>query len=123
MISTIMTGKGLHVITTSSPPYVSRSYNSNPSMTGQMMYDVDTQSIKVFDGHSWQSLYSGSATVALDSDTISLLEWARQKRDEELYINRLAETNPTIKDLVKQIKDKQEQLKIVQTLIQKEITS
>jgi hypothetical protein len=43
--------------------------------------------------------------------------------DEEMVIERLAETNPTIKDLVNQIKDKQEQLKIVQTLIQKEITS
>ena len=122
MIKSISVGKGL-ISQGGGSTYVSRTYNSNSHQTGNMMYDLDQQCIKVFDGSSWQTLGMGHASVELDYDSISLLEWARKKRDEELAIERLAETNPTIKDLVNQIKDKQEQLKIVQTLIQKEITS
>lgn len=122
MIKNITGGRGL-VVNGGGTTYVSRSYNSNAHQTGNIMYDMDQQCIKVFDGSSWQSLGMGHASVELDYDSISLLEWARKKRDEEMMLERLAETNPTIKDLVNQIKDKQEQLKIVQTLIQKETTS
>ena len=122
MIKSITGGKGL-VVTGSGTTYVSKSYSSNAHQTGNMMYDMDQQCIKVFDGNSWQTLGMGHASVELDYDSSSLLDWARKKRDEEMIINRLAETNPTIKDLVNQIKDKQEQIKIVQTLIQKETTS
>jgi lipid II:glycine glycyltransferase (peptidoglycan interpeptide bridge formation enzyme) len=87
------------------------------------MIRLNNQDMQVFDGSSWLTVGASYASIDLDADTQSLLEWARKKRDEEMVIERLAETNPTIKDLVNQIKDKQEQLKIVQTLIQKEITS
>jgi hypothetical protein len=39
---------------------------------------------------------------------------------EEVERERLAETNPTIKDLMNQLKEKEEQLRIVQTLIKEE---
>jgi hypothetical protein len=39
---------------------------------------------------------------------------------EEAERNKLAETNPTIKDLMNQIKDKEEQINIVQKLIKTE---
>ena len=117
MINNIMGGRGITVSTSSSPSYIARSYGSNPSMTGQMMYDTENQCIKVFDGHNWQSLYSGTTTITLDPDTVSLLEWARQKKYEEEELKRLAQTNPAVKDLINEIKKKEEQLKIVQTLI------
>lgn len=122
MIQNITAGRGL-VVNGGGMTYVSKSYNANAHLTGNMMYDLDQQCMKVFDGISWQTLSMGHASVELDYDSLSLLDWARKKRDEETMLARLAETNPTIKDLVNQIKDKQEQLKIVQTLIQKEITS
>ena len=117
MINNINGGRGIVVNTISSPTYISRSYGSNPHMTGQVMYDVDSQCMKVFDGHNWQSLYSGTSTITLDPDTVTLLEWARQKKSEEEELKRLAQTNPAVKDLINQIKEKEEQLKIVQTLI------
>lgn len=122
MINTITGGRGI-TVTTSGSTYVAKSYNSSSThMLGQMMYDVDSQTMKVYDGSNWQSLYAGSSTVTLDTDTVSLLEWARMKRSEEQELERLAETNVAIKDLVNQIKEKQEQLKVVQTLIKKEQT-
>jgi hypothetical protein len=66
-------------------------------------------------------MYSNTASVDLSGEAVSLLEWARKKRNEELELARLAETNPTIKDLMDQIKQKQEQLSIVQTLIKEEV--
>jgi hypothetical protein len=40
---------------------------------------------------------------------------------EEAERNKLAETSPAIKDLMNQIKEKEEQIRIVQTLIKEEV--
>lgn len=122
MINTLYAGSGLSISGGTGGLYVNRSYNSNAQMVGDMMYDYSTQCIKVYDGSSWQSLVGSSATINLDEDTKSLLEWARKKRTEELELEQLAQTNATIRDLTNQIKEKQEQINIVQTLIKKEQT-
>jgi hypothetical protein len=120
MVKNITGGRGL-VVSGSNYSYPYIPINSNNPIQG--MLRLNNQDMQVFDGSSWLTVGASYASIDLDADTQSLLEWARKKRDEEMVIERLAETNPTIKDLVNQIKDKQEQLKIVQTLIQKEITS
>ena len=94
--------------------------HSNGPGVGNMRYNPNGNNIEVFDGSSWVVMYSSSATVDLSGEAISLLEWARKKRNEELERERLAETNPTIRDLMAQIKQKEEQIKIVQTLIKEE---
>ena len=96
------------------------SHGSGPGV-GNMRYNPNSQNIEVFDGSTWVIMQSNSAYVSLTSDAVSLLEWARQKRDKELELERLAESSPAIKDLVNQIKDKEEQIKIVQTLIKEEV--
>jgi hypothetical protein len=120
MIKNITGGRGT-VVSGGSTTYPYVPMNSNNPIQG--MLRINNQDMQVFDGASWMTVGASYASIDLDADTQSLLEWARKKRDEEMILERLAETNPTIKDLVNQIKDKQEQLKIVQTLIQKEITS
>jgi hypothetical protein len=97
--------------------YVAKTYNSNAKMVGDMMYDVDSQCIKVYDGSNWQPLYGSVATVELTYEAESLLDWARKKKDEEMLLEKQAQENPAIKDLVEQIKLKQEQIKMVQTLL------
>lgn len=86
-------------------------------MVGDMMYDTDSQCIKVFDGSSWQQLVGGHATVELSYEAQTLLDWARKKRDEEALLDKQAQENPAIKDLVEQIKLKQDQIKMIQTLL------
>jgi hypothetical protein len=95
--------------------------HSNGPGVGNMRYNPNGNNIEVFDGSSWIMMYSNTASVDLSGEAVSLLEWARKKRNEELELARLAETNPTIKDLMDQIKQKQEQLSIVQTLIKEEV--
>jgi hypothetical protein len=110
-------GRYLQVIGGSTPTYVNKSYNSNTFMQGDMRYDFDSQCMKVWDGQSWQSMVSGMATIELTYEAQSLLDWARKKKDEEHLLEKQAEENPAIKDLVEQIKLKQEQIKMVQTLL------
>lgn len=114
-------GRYLQVSGDSSTTYVNKNYGSNTFMTGDMRYDLDSQCIKVFDGSSWQSMVGSMATVELTYEAESLLNWAREKRDEERLLEKQAQENPAIKDLVEQIKNKQDQIKMVQTLIKKEV--
>ena len=96
------------------------NYSNGPGV-GNMRYNPNSQNIEVFDGNTWIILSAHHATINLSEETVSLLEWARKKRNEELEMERLAQTNPTIKDLVTQIKEKEEQIHIVQALIKEEI--
>ena len=56
----------------------------------------------------------GSAMVNLTPQAISILKWAEKKMLEEAERNKLAETNPAIKDLISQIKQKEEQISILE---------
>ena len=89
---------------------------------GNMRFNTVNQGIEVYDGNSWMHLQMGHVNVGLNAEAESLLDWARKKRDEELELEALAETNATIKDLLNTIKQKQEQISIVRTLIKKEVT-
>jgi hypothetical protein len=86
-----------------------------------MRYNPNNQNIEVYDGSTWIILSAHHTNINLSDDAVSLLEWARKKRDEDLERERLAQNNPVIKDLVNQIKDKEEQIKVVQTLIKEEV--
>ena len=94
-------------------PYI----NTSSPITGMVSYDGSSQSMKVYDGNGWQTIGGGSGTVNLSYDAISILKWAQKKMLEEAERNKLAETNPAIKDLVEQIKQKEEQINMVQTLL------
>jgi len=94
-------------------PYISPNAN-NPI---QGMIRVHNTDLEVFNGTGWQSLPSSYSTVTLDQDIIEVIKWAKTKRSEELELENLAQTNPTIKDLVEQVKIKQDQIKMVQTLL------
>lgn len=89
---------------------------------GNMRFNTTNQNIEVYDGVSWNVLNMREMAVGLDWEAESLLDWAKKKRDEEMELEALAETNSTIKDLVNTIKQKEEQIRIVRTLIKKETT-
>ena len=97
------------------------NYSTNAPGVGNMRYNPNSQNIEVYDGSSWIILSAHHANINLSDEAVSLLQWARKKRDEELDIERLAQTSPVIKDLVNQIKDKEEQIKVVQTLLKEEV--
>ncbi len=118
MLNRINTG-GRYITVTGgdSTTYVSKSYNSNTFMQGDMRYDLESQCIKVWDGQNWQAIVGSNATIDLSYEAQTLLDWVRRKKDEEYLLEKQAQESPVIKDLVDQIKLKQEQIKMVQTLL------
>jgi hypothetical protein len=120
MIDYIVGGEYLNVTSNKgAQPYINRT--SGQPMTGAISYDPGSQQMKVYDGHVWMSLGGGSASVNLTPNAINTLKWAEKKMLEEAERIKLAETNPAIRDLMDQIKQKEEQLMIVQTLIKEEV--
>ena len=101
-----------------SVPYINQNTN-NPI---QGMLRISGSDLQVFDGASWIVMNSSYATVGLTGEAESLLDWARKKRDEEMERDFLAVTNPTIKDLLEQIKEKEDQIQMVMNLIKKEVS-
>jgi hypothetical protein len=81
------------------------------------MIRVHNTDLEVFNGTGWQHLPSTYATVSMDQDMVDVIQWARKKRDEELEIELLAKENVAVQDLVNQINEKKDQLKMVKTLL------
>jgi hypothetical protein len=100
-----------------SVPYVNPNIN-NPI---QGMIRISGTDMQVYDGTTWMTMNTSYASVGLSSDAEALLDWARKKRNEEFELEALAQTNPTIRDLLDTIKQKEEQITIVRTLIKQEV--
>ena len=97
------------------------NYSTNAPGVGNMRYNPNNQNIEVYDGSTWIILSAHHTNINLSDDAVSLLEWARKKRNEELELERLAQTSPAIKDLITQIEEKEEQIRVVQTLLKEEV--
>ena len=114
-------GKYLTVTGGSNSTYVNNF--SGAQGVGNMRYNTSSQNIEIYDGNNWVPMQSGYATVTMTPEAESLLDWAKQKRMEEDMNKALAESNPTIADLLEQKKRIDEQLNIVKTLIKSETTN
>jgi len=112
------TGKYMNVVGGPATNYINNY--SGAQGIGNMRFNTSNQNLEVYDGSNWVTLNMGNATVGLNYRAEELLDWAEKKRQEELETQALAETNTTIRDLVNQIKEKQEQIRIVKTLIKEE---
>jgi hypothetical protein len=65
---------------------------------GNLRFNTTTQCMEVYDGTSWITLNMGYASVGLTPDAESLLDWARQKRNEELLLKDRMEKHPGLKE-------------------------
>jgi|694.fasta_scaffold20054_10 glutamine phosphoribosylpyrophosphate amidotransferase len=84
---------------------------------GDVRYNTTNQNLEVYDGNNWVQIQTGYTSVGLNAEAESLLDWARQKRDEELQIQTLAKSNVAIKDLLEQRKTIDDQISMVKTLV------
>jgi hypothetical protein len=116
MIDSVLGGSAyINVASYSGSTYVN-GYSGNQGV-GNMRYNTSSQKMEVYDGSNWVTLNTGSATVSLTPQAVSILSWAERKMMEEQLLDKQAQEHPAIKDLVDQIKQKQEQIKMVQTLL------
>ena len=99
------------------PPHTYINGHSGLQGVGNVRFNTITQNMEVFDGTSWIMLATSHTSVGLTPDAERILDWAKGRMLEEAELERLAKENPTVKDLLEQIKEKQEQLKVVTTLL------
>jgi hypothetical protein len=83
---------------------------------GNMRYNTSSQRMEVFDGSSWVMLNMGSASVGLSPEAESLLDWARDKRNEELMWQSLANDNKAVKIALDNLEQARQQLDITAKL-------
>ena len=87
---------------------------------GDLRFNTNTQNLEVYDGQIWRELNTSHASVGLTPEAEMTLDWATRKRNEELALEQLAKTNPTIGDLVNQKKELDDKIKMVQILMKEE---
>lgn len=108
-------GKYLYVSGGSNSTYVNNF--SGAQGIGNLRFNTANQNLEVYDGNNWITLNMSYPIIGLSSEAESILDWAQRKRNEEIERERLAHNNPVVKDLLNQIKEKEEQVKMVMTLI------
>ena len=59
----------------------------------------------------WKTLDMSYATVGLSLEAESLLDWAKEKRNEELEFERMSKDHPAVKIALENLNKAQQQLK------------
>ena len=59
--------------------------------------------MQVFDGNNWMTMSASYATVELNAETQSVLQWARDERDRQLKRQQLVKDNPALQKAMKAI--------------------
>ena len=65
---------------------------------GNLRYNTSNQQMEVYDGNNWTMLNMPDATVGLNDEAESLLDWAKQKRDDEIVMQSLMAKHPGLKE-------------------------
>lgn len=117
----MQSGKYLHVSGGyPSAPNINSTQNrqtSNSPSSGDVRYNATVAGLEIYDGYNWVSWNPSYASVGLSPEAEELLDWAKEKRNKELEVEKLAKVNPAVHDLLEQIKEKQDQLEMVTTLL------
>jgi hypothetical protein len=64
---------------------------------GMMRWNPNMNCMEVNDGNSWKTFGMSYASVGLTGETESLLDWARQKKQEEENLEAMMEKYPGLK--------------------------
>jgi hypothetical protein len=78
---------------TSTDPYISPGSVG----AGMMRYNPNMNCIEVNDGSMWKQLGMSYATVTLDAEAESILNWARQEQEKQRLREKRIQENPALK--------------------------
>jgi hypothetical protein len=90
--------------------------NHGAQGVGNMRYNTSNQQMEVYDGNTWIMINMDHASVGLNSEGESLLDWARKKRDEELAWESLAKDNQAVKIALDKLEQAKRQLDVTAKL-------
>lgn len=116
MLKTI-NGSGRYMMVNGGFPANTYINTRSPFMNvGDVRYNTQMQRFEVYDGQMWLEINSSHASVGLTPDAENAIDWAIRKRKEEDDLMKLAESDPTIADLVNQKKDIENKIEVVKIL-------
>jgi hypothetical protein len=113
----------INVMATGDFPLINPSYSNSwqaPAVTGAIQWNGTNKCFEVSTGSGWQKI-TMDVSITTASDVAATLNWANKKMKEEQELEALAESNVTIKDLLRTMKDTEEKIKIVKALIKAEV--
>jgi len=114
MIKGLMGGNGLNVNGgNTTVPYVSMD-NTRPM---QGMIRVWGSDMQVFDGGSWISMSTSYATVELNGEAQSLLQWAREQKNKQAEREARIKKNPALQKAFENIKRAEENFDLIDALV------
>lgn len=99
-------------------PYVNQ-YSGSLNV-GQLRYNPSSQNMEVYDGNNWQIITASYATVQLNGEAESLLDWAREQRNKQWEMESLAKDHPAVKNAIEAVNRAKEQLDLVYKLSKEE---
>jgi hypothetical protein len=83
---------------------------------GNMRYNTSNQNMEVYDGNNWITINMDHANIGLNSEAELLLDWAREKRNQELAWQNLAKDNKAVKIALDNLEQARQQLDITAKL-------
>jgi len=86
---------------------------------GQTHYNMDTQTLEVYNGQGWVAIQQGYTNVDLTTEAEELLEWAKEKRNAELSMQALANDNKAVQIALNNLKEAENQLAVTAHLARK----
>ena len=83
---------------------------------GNIRFNTSTQNMEVFDDNNWVMLNMSYASVGMTPEAESLLDWAKEKRNEELAWESLAKDNQAVKIALENLNKARQQLDVTAKL-------
>jgi len=121
MIKTV-NGAGRYVMVNGGFPATTYINTSSGYMNvGDVRFNTNMQMLEVYDGNRWVEMNTSHASVGLTPEAEMALDWAIKKKNEDMVLENLAKSNPTIADLINQKKELDDKIKMVQTLMKEEV--
>ena len=87
--------------------YNTYSTQNNPgaqSFAGEMRYNTATGNLEIFDGSVWQMMGNSVAQVGLSHEAERILDWAKDRMNEDSSLKERLEKYPGLKDAYEKFK-------------------
>jgi hypothetical protein len=94
--------------------YVHGGYSSNPYVNmnnpSAGMVRFDGTNFQVYDGSGWMTISGSVASVGMNPNAESAIDWAIRKMSEEAEVQKLAEDHPAVKIALENLNKAKQQL-------------
>jgi hypothetical protein len=91
--------------------------------SGMLRYNGNMNCIEVNDGNMWKQMDMSYATITLDSETESILNWAKQERDKQRLREKRIQENPALKKAYEAILRAEENYDMLDRIVGDDVSS